>query len=229
MHPPKVHFFISSIGGFKKLNEDLSLLIQIQECDLKLAGLTIDKKSLPEKIAKLEQDFQIFKESVQQNKNKYEQLKNSHAAKEKEIKRIRENITKSKERLLEVKNNKEYQAILKEIETAENSLGDIETQIIALLDEMDALAVLVKKDEEILNQEKQQYEIKKKKLEDDIASIDNHFSQWENKRADLARKLDDALLAKYEKIKKRGSGLGVVSVWKSVCNGCHMNIPPPAL
>ena len=44
--------------------------------------------------------------------------------------------------------------MLKEIEIAESSRGEIETEIISILEELDKLSVLVKKDEEILKQSK---------------------------------------------------------------------------
>jgi predicted nucleic acid-binding Zn-ribbon protein len=226
MHPKKVHFFILKKERKNKLNEDLLLLIELQECDSKLLAFSTRKKTLPEKIEKLDKDFATYKESMEQNKKKHEELKNAHADKEKEIKKINENIAKAKGRLLEVKNNKEYQAILKEIEVAEASCGDIETQIISLLDEMDNISSLVKKDNDILVQQSQKYEDERKILEADINSLDTDFFQWEQKRNEIKIKIDGGLLEKYEKIKNRNGGVGVVSVWKAVCNGCHMNIPP---
>lgn len=208
------------------MKEDLLLLIELQECDSTLVTLLARKKILPGKMEKLDKDFLVFKENIEQNKKKHEELKQKHAGKEKEVKNINENIARAKQRLLEVKNNKEYQAILKEIELAETSCSDIETQIISLLDEMDNLSLLVKKDENTLNQEKQKYEEERKKLETAISSLDTDFADWEQKRNDLKEKIDGGLLAKYEKIKNRSNGIGVVSVWKAVCNGCHMNIPP---
>ena len=91
-----------------------------------------------------------------------------HAESENKIKKINEGIVKTKERMLEVKNNKEYQAMLKEIEIAESSRGDIETEIISILEELDKLSVLVKKDEETLKQSKNKYEQEKKTIEDDL-------------------------------------------------------------
>ncbi|MBN1473882.1 MAG: hypothetical protein JW914_04645 [Syntrophaceae bacterium] len=208
------------------MNEDLLLLIELQECDSKLVALLASKKILPEKIDKLDKDFGTFKESMEQNKKKHEELKCAHTEKEKEIKKINENIVKAKGRLLEVKNNKEYQAILKEIEVAEALCSEIETQVISLLDEMDNIFVLAKKDDDILSQRKQKYEEERKILEADINSLDMDFSKWEQKRNEIKIKINGSLLEKYEKIKNRNGGTGVVSVWKAVCNGCHMNIPP---
>jgi len=208
------------------LKEKLLLLIKLQDCDSQLVKLSAKKKILPENIEKLDKEFILFKEGIEKNKIKYDELKSRHTENENKIKKVNEGIVKTKERMLEVKNNKEYQAMLKEIEIAESSRGEIETQIISLLDELDKLSVLVKKDEEILKQSRSKYEQEKKAMEDDLNAVDTDVANWEQKRIDLQRDVPDELLVRYERIKKRNKGIGVTSVWKSVCNGCHMNIPP---
>jgi predicted nucleic acid-binding Zn-ribbon protein len=208
------------------LKEKLLLLIKLQDCDSQLVKLSAKKKILPENIEKLDKEFILFKEGIEKNKIKYDELKSRHTENENKIKKVNEGIVKTKERMLEVKNNKEYQAMLKEIEIAESSRGEIETQIISLLDELDKLSVLVKKDEEILKQSRGKYEQEKKAMEDDLNAVDTDVANWEQKRIDLQKDVPDELLVRYERIKKRNKGVGVTSVWKSVCNGCHMNIPP---
>jgi predicted nucleic acid-binding Zn-ribbon protein len=208
------------------LKEKLLLLIKLQDCDSQLVKLSSKKKILPENIEKLDKEFNLFKEGIEKNKVKYDELKSRHTENENKIKKVNEGIVKTKERMLEVKNNKEYQAMLKEIEIAESSRGEIETQIISLLDELDKLSVLVKKDEEVLKQSRSKYEQEKKAMEDDLNAVDTDVANWEQKRIDLQRDVPDELLVRYERIKKRNKGVGVTSVWKSVCNGCHMNIPP---
>jgi hypothetical protein len=208
------------------LKEDLLLLINLQECDSHLVKLEGKKKDLPEEIIKLDEKFCIFKEEIERNKRKYDELKALHAESESKIKKLNDGMVKTKARLLEVKNNKEYQAMLKEIEAAEAGRSDVETEIIKILDEMDKLSVLVKKDQVALDEYKKKYEEEKKIIENDLNSIDSDFVNWEQKRVQLKEKIAADLLAKYEKIKNRSNGVGVISVWKAVCNGCHMNIPP---
>ena len=208
------------------MKEKLLLLIKLQDCDSQLVKLSAKKKILPENIEKLDKEFNLFKEGIEKNKIKYDELKSRHTENENKIKKVNEGIVKTKERMLEVKNNKEYQAMLKEIEIAESSRGEIETQIISLLDELDKLSVLVKKDEEILKQSRSKYEQEKKEMEDDLNAVDTDVANWEQKRIGLQRDVPDELLVRYERIKKRNKGVGVTSVWKAVCNGCHMNIPP---
>jgi uncharacterized protein len=208
------------------LKEKLMLLIKIQECDSQLVKLSAKKKTLPEDIEKLNQEFSSFEEEIKKNKVKYDELKSRHVENENKIKKINEGIVKTKERMLEVKNNKEYQAMLKEIETAESSRSEVETSIISLLEELDKLAVLVKKDEEILKQNRNKFGQEKKAMEDDLNAVDADVISLEQQRIDLQKNVPEDLLAKYEKLKKRNKGVGITSVWKSVCNGCHMNIPP---
>ncbi|MEN6375796.1 MAG: C4-type zinc ribbon domain-containing protein [Smithella sp.] len=208
------------------MREQLLLLVELQQCDSQLMKIANKKKTLPEKIDKLDEAFQTYQKEMEQNKKKYDEIKARHIECENKIKKINEGMVRTKERLLEVKNNKEYQAMLKEIETAEVTRGDVETEIISILDELENLAVLVKKDQETLDVHKKQYEEEKKLIEIDLNSIDAEFVKYEQKRAGLKDRVPADLLARYEKIKKRNNGIGVISVWKSVCNGCHMNIPP---
>ena len=208
------------------MKEKLLLLIKIQECDSLLVKLSAKKKTLPEELEKLDKEFIAFEEGIKKNKVKYDELKSRHVENENKIKKINDGIVKTKERMLEVKNNKEYQAMLKEIETAESSRGEVETAIISLLEELDKLSALVKKDEEILKQNKNKYEQEKKTIEDDLNAVDTDVADWEQKRIELQKIIPDELMLQYERIKKRNKGIGVTSVWKAVCNGCHMNIPP---
>lgn len=135
-------------------------------------------------------------------------------------------MARSKEKLLDVKTNKEYQAMLKEIEAAETSLSDLESNIILLMDEMDQLLVEVKQDQEKLKQAQIRHLEDKKIIEDRLNSLDEEVAKLNQKRLDLQKDIPQELLVLYEKIKKRNHGLGVIPVWKAVCSGCHMNIPP---
>ncbi|MGV8059536.1 MAG: zinc ribbon domain-containing protein [Smithellaceae bacterium] len=208
------------------MKEQLLLIIELQECDSQLVKIADRKRSLPEKMDKLDEQFRAFQKEIEQNKRKYDEIKARHVECENKIRKINEGMIKTKERLLEVKNNKEYQAMLKENETAEAMCGDVETEIISILDELEKLAVLVKKDQAILDEYRRKYEEDKRLIEADLNSIDADFVSWEQKRVGLKDKVPADLLARYEKIKKSNNGIGVISVWKAVCNGCHMNIPP---
>lgn len=208
------------------MKEQLLLMIELQECDSQLANFADKKKKLPEKINKLEEEFQALQTELEQSRRKYDEVKSRHAECENRIKKINEGMIKTKERLLEVKNNKEYQAMLKENEAAEVTRGDVETEILSLLDDLEKLALLAKKDQTTIEEQKKKYEEQKRAIEAELNSLDTDFAGWEQKRNALQENIPADLLSRYERIKKSNNGVGVISVWKSVCNGCHMNIPP---
>jgi len=208
------------------LNDKLSLLIRLQECDSMLAGLSAKKNSLPEKLQQIDEEFQRFKENISQSAMRYEKLKTEREENELKVKKISEAMARSKEKLLDVKTNKEYQAMLKEIETAETSLGELESQIIILMEEMDELSAQVKQDQETLKQAEKNYLDDEKIIEEKLSSVDAESDEWNRKRLALQKNIPEDLLALYEKIRKRNQGVGVIPVWKAVCSGCHMNIPP---
>lgn len=208
------------------MKEELRLLIELQECDSQLVALAAKKTRLPEKILAMENEFQACREKLSLNRQKHDELKAKRAEYEAAIKKLGDGMTKTKERLLEVKNNKEYQAMLKEIETAEKTSGEMETRMIALLEDTDKLFVLMREDDEALQRETRRYEQDKKAIEEDLNAVDADAESWARKRAELQKQISADLQARYEKVKKRNNGLGVISVWKAVCSGCHMNIPP---
>jgi predicted nucleic acid-binding Zn-ribbon protein len=127
---------------------------------------------------------------------------------------------------LEVKTNKEYQAMLKEMETIENKNSEIEDEIISGLDQIDRMRAEVRAKEKDFETRRSQYEKEKKKIEKEINQLDQDLHDSE-KRTDVLRKqIRDELLKRYETIKGRRNGVAVALVWKEVCGGCHMNIPP---
>jgi uncharacterized protein len=200
--------------------------MELQECDSQLVKMVGKQKDLPEKISRLDEDFRVFREETEKNKRRYDEIKARHVECENKIKKINEGMIKTKERLLEVKNNKEYQAMLKENEAAETARGDVETEIIKMLDEMDKLSGQVRKDEETIEEYRKAYEEEKKAMENDLNSLDSNYATWEQKRDDLVKKVPADLMIRYERIRNRNNGVGMISVWKGICNGCHMKLPP---
>jgi predicted nucleic acid-binding Zn-ribbon protein len=208
------------------LKEQLSLLIELQKLDLTLSRLNLKKKELPEKIAKLDEAFRTFFASLEAERKKVDELHKHHKEREEKLKKGIENLKKTKDRLQEVKTNKEYQAILKEIETIEDKNSEIEDEIIVALEGFDKVKDQFISKEKDFEDFRLQYEQNKKKMEEELNILDADFLTCQQKSGELGKKIHDPLLKKYEIIKGIRSGLAVAPVWKEICRGCHMNIPP---
>ena len=208
------------------MKEQLSYLVELQKLDL-IIGRIIGKKSeLPEKIIQMDEEFAVFAKNVEESKKKFEELNKLQSEKEDKLKKGIDNIKKTKDRLLEVKTNKEYQAILKEIENIEKKNSEIEDEIISGLDQIDHMRTEVRKKEKDFETRRSQYEKEKKKAEIELSQLDHDLHDTEKRTDALRKQIRDELLKRYETIKGRRNGIAVALVWKEVCGGCHMNIPP---
>jgi predicted nucleic acid-binding Zn-ribbon protein len=208
------------------LKEQLSYLIELQKLDLIIGRIIFKKSELPEKNVQMDEGFAVFAKSVEESKKKFEELNKLQGEEEDKLRKGIDTLKKTKDRLLEVKTNKEYQAILKEIETIENKNSEIEDEIISGLEEIDRMRAEVRAKEKDFETHRAQYEKEKKKIEKEISQLDHDLADAEKRTDALRKQIRDELLKRYETIKGRRNGVAVASVWKEVCGGCHMNIPP---
>jgi predicted nucleic acid-binding Zn-ribbon protein len=208
------------------LKEQLSYLIELQKLDLIIGRIILKKSELPEKIMQMDEGFAVFAKSVEESKKKFEELNKLQGEKEGKLRRGIDTMKKTKDRLLEVKTNKEYQAMLKEMETIENKNSESEDEIISGLEEIDHMRAEVRAKEKDFETRRSQYEKEKEKMEKEISQLDRDLHDAEKRTDDLRKQIRDELLKRYEMIKGRRNGIAVASVWKEVCGGCHMNIPP---
>jgi predicted nucleic acid-binding Zn-ribbon protein len=202
------------------------LLIELQKLDLTIGRINLKKRELPEKIAKLEEEFRNSSAGVEVERKKVEELQKHHKEMEEKLKRGVESRKKTIDRQSEVKTNKEYQAILKEIEIIENKNSEIEDEIIVALDGLDGARAQLKLKEKGHEAYKEQYDCNKKIMEDDLGLLDAELLTCQQKGGECAKRINEPLRKRYEMIKGIRNGLAVTSVWKEVCSGCHMNIPP---
>jgi predicted nucleic acid-binding Zn-ribbon protein len=208
------------------LNEQLLYLIELQKIDTETQKVLLGRKDLPALLARLEETFGVIKSRITEHRSNLEEKNSTHRELEDKLKKGVEQLRKTRDRIHDVKSNKEYQAVLKEIETLEQKTGVVEDQIISILEEIDAVKTLLALKEREFAGEQQRYEEDKRKTEEQIGSIESQLRSGQKQGEEIRGKIRKDLLKKYEVIKNVNHGLAVVSAWKETCNGCHMNIPP---
>ncbi len=95
-----------------------------------------------------------------------------------------------------------------------------------MLDEIDKRKKNMKEEEQEKAKYDAQYESKKQKVKREIDSLDEKIQICSQQYQQLIKNIPKELLKRYEMVKALNNGTAVVSVWKGVCGGCHMNIPP---
>jgi hypothetical protein len=211
------------------IKEEIDKLTKLQEVDAQILKLTEEKNQIPERIANLEESFRNKQKDLIQLEEKVRQLQMKRKEKELELSSREESIKKYQIQLYQVKSNKEYQSLQKEIEglKADNSI--LEDEIIAFLEEIDGLKAEILKEKDVLSQEEEKMELQKTSFKERIAELEKQLNELNSVRKDMASRVDREVLSKYERILKNKDGLAVVPVRNNACQGCFMGLPPQVI
>lgn len=202
------------------------MLVELQRIDFEQKDIENMKDLLPRELERLSAELQEREETVDEAEKTLGELVQRHNEREKELARGIENLKKTKSRLFEVKTNKEYQALLTELDVINEKNDVIESEIIVILDSIDQAREDLKKKEDEIALVRSDLEGKIKKIQDEMNSIDSLLSSVMERQSSLKMKIETEFLKRYDLIKQKRNGKAVVPVWREVCGGCHMNIPP---
>jgi len=208
------------------LREQLKLLWELQKIDLELRGIKEEKDRYPKEIKKLDEKQKIEKERIQKEREKIESLEKTRRQKEGHLNTEQEKIKRAEGRMSEVKTNKEYQALLSEIDTIKEANSRIEEEILQVMDEIDELKKDLSKREKEMGSTLEKIEGEREKLQEKTAQGEKAWSERVERRELLSKQIESKLVKLYNTLKEKRQGVGVVSVKNETCQGCFLNVPP---
>lgn len=129
-------------------------------------------------------------------------------------------------RMNRIKNVKELQALQREIDLMRHSNGELEEELIRIMQEIDAIKGQMQAKGSEMAAMQEEWDNKQKELEEQIHSIDEAVLEAATRRQTIASKITGDLISRYELIFSRRGGTAVVEVNAGICQGCFMNIPP---
>ena len=144
---------------------------------------------------------------------------------EKDLAIINGRLSKFKDQLMEVKTNKEYTAMLKEIEAAQTELRRLEDQLLERMLEADELAARLKEAEASLVADRGVIAGERAKLEEETARLQRELDEAVSARATVVGSMPAALLSTYETVRAR-RGSAVAEVRGGYCSACHVRLRP---
>ncbi len=201
-------------------------LIKLQEVDLQILALDKAKEKTPDSLKKAEETLAAKKKEYEALLEEIEELQLRRRKFEDELEQEYQRLRKSQNRLMEVKAQREYQALLKEIEEIKKVNKQREQELIEMMERLEQLAQQKEQLAQEIEALEKAVEIERTKYEEHKNSLDERRAKIWKEREALASKIPSTLLKRYEFVKSRRNGLAVVPVKDSVCDGCHMNIPP---
>jgi uncharacterized protein len=208
------------------MQEQLNLLIQLQQIDKSIQELLSASEDNPRKLKQVEQEIQEVLDTLKAFVQEMEELKKQRKNLEKEIEVCDQKIKKSQVKLMEVKTNKEYKAMLTEtddLKKGKSGKEDLLLEFLEKLEEGTQKEKVLKKTVEVKTVEGQ---LKKDQLEKERQVYEKEFLEITQKREDLTSRIDSPLLKQYEFLRDRLKGVAVAEVKDATCLSCHMQIPP---
>ena len=208
------------------MKDQLQLLWRLQTVERQIEESQREMGSYPGALERLQQMHTALHEKEEEEKKKIEELERERINKEGELDMERERIKRSQLKLLEVKTNKEYQALLQEIEGGTERNSQREEEIIVLLEKIDQTRAAYAKTVEQGRQENIQVEEETTNIKNKVAATEQDIARNQEVREEIVRELDPELLRRYDTLKERRNGIAVVLVKNEGCQGCFVTIPP---
>jgi predicted nucleic acid-binding Zn-ribbon protein len=208
------------------LKEKIQQLIQLQALDKKISEIVDKRKQCPIKIQSLESELNALEKNYQDTESKLSAIQKEHRGYEQEIQDVERGIEKSHVKLESIKSNKEYKAVLKEIEDLRRKQSTVEDMVLRGMEDIENLEIQrhsVEKEKKTLEDKlEQDRALTSQEMED----LDLELHRLEKDREEFSRGVDQDLLKKYAFLRERKNGLAVSPVVSGVCLTCHMGIPP---
>jgi len=211
------------------LKSQISNLSKLQTIDSELYALRAEKESKPLEVKALETSFEEKKEHLAALEKQLLDLQKQRKDKELELASKEESTKKLQTQLYSLKTNKEYQAMLQEIDGVKADASVIEDKILELFEQTDSVKSETEQEKQKLKEGEKLFLDQKKKIEERIKEIDGCLAQLEAQRKQLMPDIEPKILAQYERILLNRDGLAIVSVKDNSCQGCNMLVPPQVI
>jgi predicted nucleic acid-binding Zn-ribbon protein len=208
------------------LRDQLELLWEIQKIDLDLRQIREEQDRFPREMRRLDEKQGIEKERLQKEKEKIDSLEKERRQKESHLTAEIDRVKKAEGKMFEVKTNKEYQALLNEMETIKTANNREEETILQILEEIDELRKGFLKKEKELAVAQEKIEAERKTIQERMTQNDALLKKEMERREALSKQLESRLYGLYNTLMEKRQGIGVVTVRHETCQGCFVHIPP---
>lgn len=201
-------------------------LVELQEIDTKLKDLSDLLGDLPTRVEELNLQEKSIKESLKTNKDRLKELEVELHKREVDVIQINEKIVKLKDQLFLVTNNKQYDALMVEIDHEKGKRDSFESESIDFLEEKESLTGSVLKMESELDSLTNDLSERRLKLESSISDSADEKNSLDNLKNEKLSGIAKDIISIYDKVQLHREGLAVVEISGGGCGGCGAHIPP---
>jgi uncharacterized protein len=208
------------------LRKNLKMLDGLQEIDLKIDAFKGEKDALLQEIAALDGKVAEARSVIAGKQEEVAACEGERLALEESLVTETDNIARSETHQKEIKTQKEYQAVSKEITTAKKLKGELEEQILQKLGRIEELKGEIAGMEENQLALEQNVAAQRTEVEAKIDRLEKGIAQDVGAREALVKGLSAQLMRRYDMLREQRRGIAVVEARDGSCLGCNMQLPP---
>ncbi len=209
------------------IEDKLKLLYQLQLFDSELDAIRILRGELPLEVEDLEDEIQGLVTRIDNLNEKLASIDSNISGHKNKIAESEKLKAKYEEQLHDVRNNREYESLSKEVEFQDLEIQLANKKIKEIKEEINSLneqTEIVKKELEV---KKDELLNKKKELQSIEKETEKEEKELIRKSEEIAKNIEPRLLAAFKRIRLNArNGLAVVRVERDACGGCFNKVPP---
>ncbi len=201
-------------------------LLVIQDRDRRVMQLKSELARVPLETAAVEKDVQVETAKLDSARQELKRIESERKKLEIDAESKRTQISKYRTQLSLIKSNTEYQALLKEINKAEQEIKHIEDIELDFMEKIDQLQPALKLEQTTLKDITSKADAEKMDLKKRASVIEQELAQLKIERDKLATLADPDALNRYERLMRSKGDVAIVPVQHGNCGGCHLHLPP---
>jgi predicted nucleic acid-binding Zn-ribbon protein len=210
------------------MSPELEGLVQLQRVDLAIEDARRSIAAHPQRLIEADTRLQEAQSALDSAKLRLKESQEARRALERDASVFQARLTKFKDQLYEVKTNREYQAIQKEIEVARGELGGVEEKVLECMIEADALTLAVKQAEAALATQQKSVQSEKVTLGQELLAVETSMKEALQARSALMASLDPRLLELFDSVSRMRKGVAICSATRDgLCSVCNVRLRPP--
>ena len=209
------------------IERKLLALFQLQQIDSQIDKIRIIRGELPLEVQDLEDEIAGLETRINNLSKEVQTIEEAIIEKQEGIKECLSLIKRYETQQMNVRNNREYDSLTKEIEYQNLEVQLCEKRIKEFKIQLDLKKDVLDKSTVVFEDRSKDFETKKAELTDIVAETEKEENVLVQKSLDNQGIIEDRLLTAYKKIRKNArNGLALVTVERDACGGCFNKIPP---
>jgi len=207
--------------------QKLDSLSKLQSIDSELDELKKVRGALPEEVMDLEDEITGYQTRIQKYNNEVEDFEALIGNNKTGIKDAEKLIEKYAEQQMNVRNNREYDAITKEVELQQLEIQILTKRIKEAYEKIEGKKAEIEETKVVMDERQKDLDSKKGELDQLISESEDDEKKFKKNREKAFKGIEDRLFKSYEKVRKNArNGLAVVRVKRGACGGCFNVVPP---